>query len=192
MTTAIRTIVARVLLALCGCQSQSSTPLTGVSPQLASAAGATVSAAGSAAVAPSAGAAAVAPAAAGTPAAQAAPGPNSFTAIYKEIIKGTGCTGSPICHTGPAGKLQMSNQMAAYQALVGVSAMGMNQTLQPPHCADSGLKRVVPGDPDNSLLMLKVLGKAPCGAAMPPNPPLLSQDQSDRIRAWIVNGAPND
>lgn len=117
------------------------------------------------------------------------PGSATFSAIYTEIIVAKGCTG-PLCHAGPGGGLTLSQQAAAYTALVDVGAQGV--TLNPPHCRDSGLKRVAPGAPDQSLLLLKVAGTPPCGQPMPPNPPLLDATDVQRIRAWIAAGAPND
>jgi hypothetical protein len=118
------------------------------------------------------------------------PGSATFSAIYAEIIVAKGCTGSPLCHAGPGGGLTLSQQAFAYTALVDVPAKGV--TLTPPHCRDSGLKRVVPGAPEQSLLLLKVEGSPPCGQAMPPNPPLLDAADIQRIRDWIMAGAPND
>jgi hypothetical protein len=88
--------------------------------------------------------------------------------------------------------LDMHDRDTAYHALVGVSAMGVNPSgSTAPNCADSGLTRVVPGDPDASLLMMKIEGNPPCGTAMPPGGKL-SDDQIMRIRSWIQNGANDD
>jgi hypothetical protein len=122
----------------------------------------------------------------------AAPGSPKFSAIFDEIIVGTGCNGGALCHGGTVGNLTMNDKMATYTALVGVSAMGMNLNQMPPHCADSGMMRVVAGNPDMSLLMKKIEGTQTCGTAMPPNPPLLTAAQQMQIRMWIANGAMND
>jgi hypothetical protein len=122
----------------------------------------------------------------------AAPGSPKFSAIFDEIIVGTGCNGGALCHGGSVGMLTMTDKQATYDALVNVPAMGMNLNTMPPHCADSGLTRVVPGSPDTSLLMQKVAGTQNCGTAMPPNPPLLLPAQQMQIRMWIANGAMND
>jgi hypothetical protein len=50
---------------------------------------------------------------------------------------------------------------------------------------------VVPGEPDNSLMWLKLAVDAPCGQQMPVGGQL-SQKARDRIRAWIEMGAKND
>lgn len=59
-----------------------------------------------------------------------------------------------------------------------------------------GGKRVVPGDPNASLLVKKVEAPAgstsAIGAAMPLQIPLLSQAQIDNIKTWITEGAKND
>jgi hypothetical protein len=122
----------------------------------------------------------------------AAPGSPTFSAIFQEIIVGTGCNGGPLCHGGTVGNLTMNDKMETYAALVGVPAMGMNLNQMPPHCADSGLMRVVAGNPDMSLLLQKIEGTQMCGTAMPPNPPLLTAAQQMQIRMWIANGAMND
>ena len=66
-------------------------------------------------------------------------------------------------------------------------------------CAGSDYKRVVAGDPMASLLYTKLMAKsegveAPCGDAMPQGEerPPLRDDELDRIRDWIVAGAPDD
>jgi hypothetical protein len=120
------------------------------------------------------------------------PGGSTFTAVFCEIVVGTGCNGGALCHGGSVGMLTMTDKQATYDALVGVAAMGMNLNAMPPHCADSGLTRVVAGSPDTSLLMQKVAGTQNCGTAMPPNPPLLLPAQQMQIRTWIANGAMND
>lgn len=53
-------------------------------------------------------------------------------------------------------------------------------------------RRVEPGDPDNSCLVLKIEGSIYAGGVqMPPRPaPPLSPEQIAAIRQWILNGAP--
>jgi hypothetical protein len=119
--------------------------------------------------------------------------PNSFSAIYKDIIVGVGCNGGTLCHAGMVGNLTMNSRDQAYTALVGTMAMGMNlsNTMNKSmNCKDSGLMRVVVGKPDESLLMLKVERMQPCGDPMPATP--LAADKVAQIRAWITNGAKND
>lgn len=119
--------------------------------------------------------------------------PNSFTAIYENIIVGVGCNAGAACHAGTVGGLTMTSKDATYSALVGVKAMGMsipttmNKAM---NCKDSGLTRVVAGKPDESLMLLKVERTQPCGDPMPGSP--LAADKVAQIRAWISNGAKNN
>ncbi|MFO0737920.1 MAG: hypothetical protein U0270_18655 [Labilithrix sp.] len=71
-----------------------------------------------------------------------------------------------------------------------------------------GTKLILPGDPDNSLVMRKIdgtqaqLASCPgeCGTSMPPpedsadtsGSQLLSEKKRSKIRAWIAAGAAND
>jgi hypothetical protein len=120
-------------------------------------------------------------------------GEPKFSAIFEEIIKKTGCNGGTLCHAGTVGKLTMLEKDASYMALVGMDAMGTNLPPGGKDCKDSGLKRVVAGDPDHSLLVLKIEGMPPCGNPMPPNGgSMLSADQITQIRTWIQDGAMND
>ncbi len=115
----------------------------------------------------------------------------TFSAIYTDIIVATGCNGSPLCHGGATGgNLIMNGKAATYAALVGVAAMGTNLIPgKTPDCKDSGLERVVPGDPDNSLLVKKIEQTPPCGDPMPPTGVKLADAQIQLIRTWIQNGA---
>ena len=124
----------------------------------------------------------------GTP--MAPEGSPAWSAIFRDIIVAKGCQGASLCHGGPAGKLMMTTRKAAYDNLVGKAAMGMSADKT--SCVDSGLMRVAPSDPDNSLLMQKVRGTHTCGDVMPPNPPMLSPAEIEQIQTWITLGAPYD
>jgi mono/diheme cytochrome c family protein len=50
---------------------------------------------------------------------------------------------------------------------------------------------VVPGDPESSILMQKLLGTGP-GEAMPWHPPRLSEQQVQLVIDWIAEGAKNN
>ncbi len=109
----------------------------------------------------------------------APPAEELFTTVYDVIAQS--CIG---CH-GAGKKLDLSTREIAYQQLVGVSA-------QYPTCAaDASVipVRVVPGDAENSLLMMKLENRQTCGSAMPKTG-LLPQTDVDKFRAWIVAGAP--
>jgi hypothetical protein len=94
------------------------------------------------------------------------------------------------CHSGgefAAGGLDLEPD--PYAALVDVPASA-------PECAGKGT-RVVPGDPDRSLLYTKVIARirgttAPCGETMPLGVDLLPlpDQEAELIRAWIAGGAP--
>jgi outer membrane protein assembly factor BamB len=119
-------------------------------------------------------------------------GDPTFSAVYKEIIVGAGCAGSAICHGGDNGHLVMNDKAGAYAALVGIDAMGENLVPNMGRdCKSSGLKRVVKGEPDQSLLVKKLEGTQPCGLAMPFGMKL-SDMQINQVRSWIQNGANDD
>jgi hypothetical protein len=74
---------------------------------------------------------------------------------------------------------------AAYANLVGVPAGAAAGNL----CRDSGLLRVQPGDPDASLIYLK-LTNPPCGSQMPPAAFVqATPEQVEVVRQWIADGA---
>ena len=85
------------------------------------------------------------------------------------------------CHAGgsPQEGLNLS-EVSAYENLVNV-----NSSKQP------SVKRVLPGQPDNSYLIRKLEGAAGIdGDRMPADgPPYLTTAQIDTIRLWITNGA---
>ena len=116
-------------------------------------------------------------------------GAPTFSAIYKEIIVAKSCAGSALCHAGDVGHLQMKDAESTYTALVDVKAMGENAPgASGPDCKDSGLLRVVPSKPEESLLLLKLEGTQPCGDPMPIGEKL-SDEQISQVRAWIKDGA---
>ncbi len=105
----------------------------------------------------------------------------TFTAIYDDILIGQGCNTSS-CHGANAGNLQMTTRDEAYASLVGAPASGFA-------CAEVDLDRVVPGDPEASLLMNKIETATPlCGGPMPPGGSLSPEDIA-RVRRWIEDGA---
>ncbi|HEY2732797.1 MAG TPA: PQQ-binding-like beta-propeller repeat protein [Polyangiales bacterium] len=119
-------------------------------------------------------------------------GAPTFSGVYSDIIQGTGCAGSTLCHGGSGGHLNMTDKQGAYAALVNVAAMGQNLlTDSGLNCSDSGLLRVKPSDPDESLLVQKLENKQPCGSAMPPGG-MLTGAQIEQVRMWIQNGAHDD
>ncbi|HVL01543.1 MAG TPA: CHRD domain-containing protein [Dongiaceae bacterium] len=88
-----------------------------------------------------------------------------------------------VCHTGsgtaPAG-LRL-NDTNAFNLLVNVNSSQV-----------PSLKRVLPGDPDDSYIIQKLEGTAAVGQRMPAGGPYLSQSEINVIRQWISNGALNN
>ena len=103
------------------------------------------------------------------------------------------CSRFSACHQGRAtmaGGLSLEDGMS-WSNLVNVDSKlyGPNGTAM-----QGTWKRVVPGDPDNSYLMV-ILGQKPgpidpMTGTMPYNSPLLCQEMRDAIERWIQNGAP--
>jgi len=91
---------------------------------------------------------------------------------------------TPICsachYVGGTAPMSLADEEASYANLVNVPAF---------FCAGD---RVEPGEPDDSCIVLKLEGAAVVsGQRMPPPPlPALEQQQIDRIREWILHGAP--
>lgn len=83
------------------------------------------------------------------------------------------------------GHLDMSNAQTAYANLVGKAADGID-------CGGTGLVRVTPGLPAQSLIIRKLLGTAECGVQMPDGFPALSATEIDVFQKWISAGAKND
>lgn len=86
---------------------------------------------------------------------------DSFTRVYAEIIQPK-CT-NEFCHFNAVSvrysALDLSSRVRAYWSLVGLPCMG-------PACSQSGV-RVVPWDPDHSIMYEKLLPSPPCGIQMP-------------------------
>lgn len=62
----------------------------------------------------------------------------------------------------------------------------------PMQSQDVDITRVVPGHPDNSLLVTKLEGTQPCGDAMPPGGFKLKDAQLEQARDWVQMGAKDD
>ena len=109
----------------------------------------------------------------------------TFTAIYNEILVPS-CALS-FCHDGPINPMPLLGQASSYMQIVNAQANG-------PLCGNMGLTRVVPGNPDMSLLYLKVEQPVPvCGNPMPGSGKgSLDARQLAQIKSWIMMGAKND
>ena len=101
----------------------------------------------------------------------------TFASIQANVFTPT-CA-KVLCHGGAAAQQGLRLDAGfSYGNLINVaSPQDPNQT------------RVIPGDPDNSLIVHKLEGTQTVGARMPDNGPYLQQSTIDVIRVWIANGA---
>ncbi|MFC1746371.1 hypothetical protein ACFL35_20430 [Candidatus Riflebacteria bacterium] len=102
-----------------------------------------------------------------------------FSDIYSNIFAKT-CAISA-CHTGidPAGSLNLSTA-SAYQSLVNVDSY-----------QNPDKKRVKAGEPEKSYLIEKLTGSGLIGERMPKGSSTLSEEQLNKIKDWILQGALN-
>jgi hypothetical protein len=113
------------------------------------------------------------------------------TNIYAPIINNICVT----CHT-PGGisefmVLSISASDVVTNKWVNINADG--GAGPPQMCQASTLKRVLPGDPANSLVYLKIsMTTPPCGVQMPEGLPPLSSAQIQLFFDWITQGALNN
>ncbi len=108
---------------------------------------------------------------------------SSFDAIQQTIFN-VSCVSGP-CHssTAQAGGLVLEEGQS-YARLAGV--LPSNAAARA-----AGLERVAPGNPERSFLLRKLTGPAAVeGSRMPQAAAPLSAADVERIRAWIVEGAP--
>ncbi len=109
----------------------------------------------------------------------------TFRADIDEIIQRRGCSSSS-CHSrapreAQAGLWLNTNPGGNYSMLVNADAW-----------SEPAYKRVLPGDADNSYLMIKLEGRQLVGLQMPRNATPLDSIDITNIRNWINNGAPNN
>jgi hypothetical protein len=84
-----------------------------------------------------------------------------------------------VCHAGGSAPQGLRlDAVNSYAMLVGVSSAEV-----------PSLRRVAPGDPDNSYLVQKIEGHASVGARMPFGGPYLDANTVSLIRQWISAGA---
>ncbi|HVW29190.1 MAG TPA: hypothetical protein VHC69_27680 [Polyangiaceae bacterium] len=128
----------------------------------------------------------------------------TFSSIYANLLS-VKCVPCHTKHLQGTGSLPLQfppNQAfdqgvdVAYADLLGANDGGgvEGEKAQGYACGSMGFRRVVPGDPDNSLIVEKLEGKdgtaqAICGERMPFQQPPICQPVIDAIRTWIANGA---
>lgn len=104
-------------------------------------------------------------------------GPPTFAEVQREIF--TPRCANAACHSGEDPPLELDlSEGNAYANIVNVDAV-----------AAPGKKRVVPGDPSESLLYLVTEGPVTPVRRMPVGFPL-SDSERDLLRRWIEDGAP--
>jgi polyvinyl alcohol dehydrogenase (cytochrome) len=120
----------------------------------------------------------------------------TFGNVYAGVIAKS-CIDAQCHGSSMQGNLSMINEVVAYSNLVGMTASGKcagpdGGALTTCGCAKSGKVRVVPGKPDESLLVEKLAGNPTCGDRMPPTTDPLSDDLQNLVKTWIKNGATLD
>lgn len=103
----------------------------------------------------------------------------TFTRVKAEILPTCAAAG---CH----------GTIAPQESLVLAPNTAYANIVNVPSVENSSIKRVAPGDPNNSYLYRKLLGSGITGDRMPLGGPYLSDAQIGLVRDWIRRGAPND
>ncbi|MEO6525860.1 MAG: hypothetical protein ABIP93_04490 [Gemmatimonadaceae bacterium] len=121
----------------------------------------------------------------------AGPGPStadgSFAQLQRQVLTPSCATAG--CHVGPAAQAQLAlTADVAYEQLVGVAVSN-------PNAQRDGLRRVMVGKPDSSLLFHKLVFPAghhasDYGNPMPTGTAGVSAGQLEFVRQWIEKGAP--
>jgi CHRD domain/Bacterial Ig domain len=100
-------------------------------------------------------------------------------------LKSTAFTVCGGCHTG--GGTSLPSSMDLTPAHIYASIVNVASVEQP------ALKRIKPGDPNNSYVVQKLEGAAGIsGVRMPFGGPYLDQATIDQVRAWVTAGAQNN
>jgi hypothetical protein len=101
----------------------------------------------------------------------------SFSSDVQPIFAAAGCASSS-CHGSSESAGLSLVPSGAYDNLVNINSTEM-----------SSLKRVLPGDAENSYLVIKLEGRQTIGARMPLNGGALSSHNIQVIKTWINEGA---
>ncbi len=116
---------------------------------------------------------------------------STYDLIQEAVFEKKGCTSSSCHGASAAGGLDLSADVS-YENLIGVPATTV------PEGRITGLRRVVPGQKDESLLFLNLAAatlpaefEAPL-RAMPLGLEALSLDELEALREWIEQGAPRE
>jgi hypothetical protein len=103
----------------------------------------------------------------------------SFSSDIQEIFTRKGCTASGCHGSASQGGLDL-RPSAAYGELVDVAAQGEAKIL------------VIPGDAQNSYLVIKLEGRQSFGSQMPEGGTPLDNIDLTNVRNWITQGAQNN
>jgi hypothetical protein len=104
----------------------------------------------------------------------------SFSSDIVEIFNRTGCSQSSCHGSASQGGLDL-RASAAYGELVNVAAEG-----------EPSKTRVIPGDAQNSYLVIKLEGRQSFGSQMPEGGTPLDNIDLSNVRNWITQGAQNN
>jgi hypothetical protein len=110
----------------------------------------------------------------------------TFASIQQHVFNAPDSSGRPgciSCHNATGARF---NGLSLAEGVSYVSLVGVASTSRP------GAVRVVPGNPDASYLLNKVLGTDIVGDRMPRLGPYLTDGQIRILRRWIELGAKND
>jgi hypothetical protein len=113
------------------------------------------------------------------------------------ILQCSSCSNS-FCHGASAGFSLQASRSEVYDRWLGADREGGRTGSAAEGGLCEGMRLVVPGEPDSSLLYLKLADQTPpCGSPMPPNvtqpsDPRLSADELDILYSWIAAGAHKD
>ena len=109
----------------------------------------------------------------------------TYDSIYSDLLLprcGTSCHGPANPEQISRSGLDLSDRDVAYARLVGGSASG-------DACGRSASVLVIPGSPENSLLIAKLRNAQACGDAMPSGTVGLPEPVVLRVEQWIAAGA---
>ena len=139
---------------------------------------------------------------AGTDAAPVSTEP-TFARVITEVMT-LGRCGGPFCHSSAAAGFSLGSPAEVYAQLIDEPATGAlcrssaAATADAAADADAGDDagsdthiRVVPGDPEASLLYQKLSGSPPCGDMMPPGQDP-DPEKAQLVYDWIAAGAKDD
>jgi polyvinyl alcohol dehydrogenase (cytochrome) len=117
----------------------------------------------------------------------------TITNVYKAVFAKS-CIDAQCHGSTRQGNLGLSSIVGAGAALLNVKASGMcagpdGGLLSTCGCGNSGKLRVVPGKPEESLLVEKLAGNPSCGDRMPPTGEPISEELQTLVKNWIKQGA---